>query len=110
MAPPTFSVDVTLNRDQKITAVFAGELLEEHRRACAHAKDTAMRAVPSPFDVVLTTNSGYPLDQNLYQAVKGMSAAAKIVKPGDAPSSEPDREERVRRTGFPPTDQPPVVV
>ena len=41
-----------------------------------------MRAVPAPFDVVLTTNSGYPLDQNLYQAVKGMSAAAKIVKPG----------------------------
>ena len=51
-------------------------------RACAYAKDTAMRAVPAPFDVVLTTNSGYPLDQNLYQAVKGMSAAAKIVKPG----------------------------
>ena len=41
-----------------------------------------MQAVPAPFDVVLTTNSGYPLDQNLYQAVKGMSAAAKIVKPG----------------------------
>ncbi len=41
-----------------------------------------MRQVPSPFDVVVTTNSGYPLDQNLYQAVKGMSAAAKIVKPG----------------------------
>jgi len=41
-----------------------------------------MRAVPAPFDVVLTTNSGYPLDQNLYQAVKGMSAAAQIVKPG----------------------------
>jgi nickel-dependent lactate racemase len=84
MAPATFSVDVTLNRDQQITAVFAGELLEEHRRACAYAKDTAMRAVPAPFDVVLTTNSGYPLDQNLYQAVKGMSAAAKIVKPGGA--------------------------
>jgi nickel-dependent lactate racemase len=82
MLPVTFSVDVTLNRDQKITKVFAGELLEEHRRACAYAKETAMRAVPSPFDVVLTTNAGYPLDQNLYQAVKGMSAAAKIVKPG----------------------------
>ena len=38
--------------------------------------------VPAPFDLVLTTNSGYPLDQNLYQAVKGMSAAAKIVKHG----------------------------
>ena len=42
----------------------------------------AMRPVEAPFDVVVTTNSGYPLDQNLYQAVKGMSAAAKIVKPG----------------------------
>ncbi len=37
---------------------------------------------PRPFPVVLTTNSGYPLDQNLYQSVKGMSAAAQIVEPG----------------------------
>ena len=36
----------------------------------------------APFDLVVTTNSGYPLDQNLYQAVKGMSAAAEIVRPG----------------------------
>src|SRR6185436_17258321 len=77
-----FAVDVTLNREQKITAAFAGELFAEHAAACARVKDTAMRGVPRPFDVVLTTNSGYPLDQNLYQAVKGMSAAAKIVKPG----------------------------
>jgi nickel-dependent lactate racemase len=77
-----FAIDVTLNRDQKITAAFAGDILEQHRAACAYAKETAMRAVPHPFDVVLTTNSGYPLDQNLYQAVKGMSAAAKIVKRG----------------------------
>jgi len=82
MAPPNFAVDVTLNRDQKITAVFAGDLFEEHRRAGAYAKEAAMRAVPSAFDVVLTSNAGYPLDQNLYQAVKGMSAAAQIVKPG----------------------------
>jgi nickel-dependent lactate racemase len=82
MVPVHFSVDVTLNREQKITAAFAGDLLTEHAAACARARDTAMRQVPSPFDVVLTTNSGYPLDQNLYQAVKGMSAAAKIVRPG----------------------------
>ena len=42
----------------------------------------AMQPVPAPFDVVVTSNSGFPLDQNLYQAVKGMSAAAKVVKPG----------------------------
>ena len=82
MIPVHFSVDVTLNREQQITAAFAGEILAEHRAACAHAKATAMRQVPATFDVVLTTNSGYPLDQNLYQAVKGMSAAAKIVKTG----------------------------
>jgi nickel-dependent lactate racemase len=82
MVPTHFAVDVTLNREQQITAAFAGDILTEHRAACAHAKATAMRQVPAPFDLVLTTNSGYPLDQNLYQAVKGMSAAAKIVKTG----------------------------
>src|SRR5215475_3897557 len=77
-----FALDVTLNRDQQITAAFAGELFTEHAAACAAAKQNAMRPVANPFDVVVTTNSGYPLDQNLYQAVKGMSAAAKIVKTG----------------------------
>src|SRR5436309_6998161 len=79
-----FALDVTLNRDQQITEAFAGDLLQEHAAACAAATQNAMRQVPRPFDVVVTTNSGYPLDQNLYQAVKGMSAAAKIVKPGGA--------------------------
>lgn len=77
-----FALDVTLNRDRQITAAFAGELLQEHAAACVVAKQNAMRKVDAPFDVVVTTNSGYPLDQNLYQAVKGMSAAAKIVKQG----------------------------
>jgi nickel-dependent lactate racemase len=77
-----FALDVTLNRDQQITAAFAGDLLQEHAAACASARQNAMRRVGIPFDVVVTTNSGYPLDQNLYQAVKGMSAAAKIVKEG----------------------------
>jgi nickel-dependent lactate racemase len=82
MVGVNFSVDVTLNREQKITAVFAGDLFMEHHAACEAAMRDAMRAVEAPFDVVLTTNSGFPLDQNLYQAVKGMSAAAKVVKPG----------------------------
>jgi nickel-dependent lactate racemase len=77
-----FALDVTLNRDQQITAAFAGDLLQEHRAACELARQNAMRRVDKPFDIVVTTNSGYPLDQNLYQAVKGMSAAAQIVKQG----------------------------
>jgi nickel-dependent lactate racemase len=41
-----------------------------------------MQPLPEPFDVVITTNSGYPLDRNLYQAVKGMAAAGMVVAEG----------------------------
>jgi nickel-dependent lactate racemase len=78
----TFNLDVTLNREHQVTNVFAGELFASHAAGCAFARQTAMVGVSRPYDVVLTTNSGYPLDQNLYQSVKGMSAAAQIVRPG----------------------------
>jgi lactate racemase len=77
-----FAFDVILNREHEIIEAFGGDLLAMHRDACSAAQRLAMQPVPEPFDVVVTTNSGYPLDQNLYQAVKGMSAAAKVVKPG----------------------------
>jgi nickel-dependent lactate racemase len=79
---PTFLLNVTLNRDKKITGVFAGELQAAHAAGCDFCRDSAMVPVNQPFDIVVTTNSGYPLDLNLYQAVKGMSAAAQIVKTG----------------------------
>lgn len=82
MCTPDFCLNVTLNGDKDITAVFAGELFETHDRGCAFAKEHAMIKCDHRFDVVITSNSGYPLDQNLYQAVKGMSAAHKIVKEG----------------------------
>jgi nickel-dependent lactate racemase len=84
MAPPDFSLNVTLNKAHEITGVFAGDLLASHRQGTAWVQQTAMRAVPAPFDVVLTTNSGYPLDLNVYQTIKGISAAARIVKDGGA--------------------------
>ena len=77
-----FSVDVAINRDRQITHVAAGELFTVHRALCGVVKQTAMQPFSQPFDVVVTTNSGYPLDQNLYQTVKGMSAAVQVVKPG----------------------------
>jgi nickel-dependent lactate racemase len=79
-----FALDVVLDGEQRIAHAFGGELFAMHDAACAVVRQTAMRAVASPFDVVLTTNSGFPLDQNLYQAVKGMSAAAQVVRPGGA--------------------------
>jgi lactate racemase len=76
------ALDVILNRDHEIVQAFAGPIEQMHPVARARVKELAMQPVDDLFDVVLTTNSGYPLDQNLYQAVKGMSAAAEVVKPG----------------------------
>ncbi len=77
-----FTLDVTINRDRQITNAYAGNLLKVHAAACQASRQTVMQPVSRPFEVVVTTNSGYPLDQNLYQAVKGMSAAAQIVSEG----------------------------
>jgi len=82
LAPPQCSLDVTINRDRAITGVFAGPLNVAHDAACAFAQDSAVQTVEAPFDVVVTTNGGFPLDRNLYQAVKGMAAAERIVVPG----------------------------
>ena len=79
-----FLVNVTLNRDKDITGVFCGGLDEAHAEGCARARETCMAPVEAPFDIVVTTNSGYPLDLNVYQAVKGISAAARVVKKGGA--------------------------
>jgi nickel-dependent lactate racemase len=81
---PTFLLNVTLNRDKAITGVFAGDLDAAHAAGCTFVRKTAMVPVPHPFDIVITTNSGYPLDLNLYQSVKGMSAAAQVVREGGA--------------------------
>ncbi len=83
-AGPLFLLNVSLNRDKAVTGVFAGELDRAHAAGCEFVKRSAMVAVPRPFDIVVTTNSGYPLDLNLYQSVKGMRAADQIVRPGGA--------------------------
>jgi nickel-dependent lactate racemase len=79
---PTFLLNVALNDHRQITGIFAGDLIAAHRTGCEFVKNSAMQKVAKPFDIVLTTNSGYPLDQNLYQGVKGMSAGARVLKPG----------------------------
>lgn len=79
-----FLVNVTLNRDKQITGIYSGDLLSAHAEGCQFIRNTAMAAVSEPFDIVITSNAGYPLDLNLYQSVKGMSAAAQIVRDGGA--------------------------
>lgn len=81
---PTFLLHVALNKEKEITRVFAGDFDTAHAAGCAFVKETAMVPLARPFEIVITTNSGYPLDLNLYQAVKGMSAAAQVVRRGGA--------------------------
>ena len=79
---PSFLLNVTLNAQRDITNVFAGDIIEAHKTGCVFVKKSAMQLLEQPFDIVVTTNSGYPLDLNLYQGVKGMSAGARVLKEG----------------------------
>jgi lactate racemase len=80
--PVDFLLNVTLNHQQQITRFYCGDVITAHEAGCGFAKETAMVACPGRYPLVITTNSGYPLDQNLYQSVKGMCAAAEIVAAG----------------------------
>ncbi len=80
--PETFLLNVTMNERKEITGVFAGDLIAAHATGCQFVRDNSMVAVADPYDLVIACNSGYPLDQNLYQSVKGMSASSQIVRKG----------------------------
>ncbi|MDX9791958.1 MAG: nickel-dependent lactate racemase, partial [Kiritimatiellia bacterium] len=76
-----FILNVTINADKSIRAAFAGHPEEAHAAGCRHLSSEV--TVPRmPADIVITGNGGYPLDQNIYQAVKGMTAAEACCKPG----------------------------
>jgi nickel-dependent lactate racemase len=81
---PSFLLNVSLNTLGEVTGLFTGEVFGAHQAGCDFVRKNAMAGVDAPFDVVVTTNSGYPLDQNLYQSVKGLSAAEQIVRKGGA--------------------------
>ena len=81
-AEPTFLITVALNRKQEVIAAFGGDYVKAHKDGCKYVKEHAMAGVDKPFDIVITSNSGYPLDLNMYQAVKGMSAASQIARHG----------------------------
>ncbi len=79
---PSFLLNVALNEQRQITGVFAGDLIAAHKAGCEFVRQSAMQKFTAPFDIVVTTNSGYPLDLNLYQGIKGVSAGARVLKPG----------------------------
>jgi nickel-dependent lactate racemase len=81
-APPHFLVNVTVDRSQCLTGVFAGEMNGAHARGVAFLREHAAQPVREPCDVLVTTNGGYPLDHSYYQCQKGLLTGLPILKRG----------------------------
>ncbi len=76
-----YIVNVIINSDKKVIYSVAGDLVEAHKVGTDWLKDKA-GAEKKLADIAMTSNGGYPLDQNVYQAVKSMTAAEATVKEG----------------------------
>jgi nickel-dependent lactate racemase len=76
-----FIVNVVLNADKEVIFAVAGDVEKAHTAGTSFLNDQC-RVSAIPADIVISTNGGYPLDQNVYQAVKGMTAAEATVKDG----------------------------
>ena len=81
MAKLAFICNVVIDEDKKTVAAFAGNFKTAHRKGVDFLSGYCA-VKPAPSDIVITTNGGYPLDQNAYQCPKGMSAAEATVNDG----------------------------
>ncbi|MBD3375524.1 nickel-dependent lactate racemase [candidate division KSB1 bacterium] len=82
MAGVDFNVNVALNEDKEIIGIFSGDLDRSHLAGVEFVRNVVRSSVTDPVDIVITSAAGYPLDKTWYQAVKGMTAAKSIIKPG----------------------------
>lgn len=77
-----FTLNVAMNAQRQITGIFCGDLEKAHAAGVAFVEKGAAARVPQVADIVLTSSAGHPLDLTFYQAVKGMTAAMPVVRPG----------------------------
>ena len=82
LAGLSFIVNVLLNKKGQITHVVAGDPILAHEKGCELEKAIASAGLDHEVDVTIVTNSGAPLDLDLYQACKGIDTAAGITKEG----------------------------
>ena len=82
MAKLAYIVNVIIDENKRILAAFAGDPIFAHNMGCDVLKKYCCVTPVQKGDIVITTNGGYPLDQNVYQAVKGLSTAQAVAAPG----------------------------
>lgn len=81
MAHLAYIVNVVIDSEKRVAAAFAGDFRQAHEAGVAFLRKYC--EVPAVYgDIVVTSNGGAPLDQNLYQCVKGMTAAEAACRPG----------------------------
>lgn len=76
-----FICNVVLDAEKRVVYACAGDMEQAHLDACNYLRAHCQVAA-EPAEIVITSNGGYPLDQNIYQAVKGMTAAEAVVQKG----------------------------
>lgn len=82
MAGLAYIVNVIIDEDKRIAAAFAGDPIAAHRRGCELLLDYCQVQPERPGDIVISSNGGYPLDQNIYQSMKGITAAEAAAAEG----------------------------
>ncbi len=82
MAGCDFIVNVTLDKERRVTSVVAGDMEQAFLAGVSFIEQHVKAPLPEEVDVVVTCSAGYPLDTTFYQAVKGLTGALPIVKQG----------------------------
>lgn len=70
-----FLFNVTITRDRRIAGIFCGDLVRAHEAGCREAAESTRADIDAPFDLIVTSGGGFPLDQTFYQSCKGMCTA-----------------------------------
>ena len=84
MAKLAYIVNVIVNEAHEVVAAFAGDPIEAHHAGCAYLARYCEVEQKQKAGIVITSNGGAPLDQNAYQAVKGLTTAADAAADGAA--------------------------
>ena len=82
MAKLRYILNVTLDAQKRVCGAVAGDPQLAHEAGCGLLRQKATLSPSRPGDIVITSNGGAPLDQNIYQAVKGLTAAEAAAAPG----------------------------
>ncbi|MDD3185342.1 MAG: nickel-dependent lactate racemase [Anaerostipes sp.] len=82
MAKQAYIVNVIIDADKKIVHAVAGDAIKAHEAGCQFLEKYCQVIPKKKADIAISTNGGYPLDQNMYQSVKGMTAAESATKEG----------------------------